>query len=73
MRGPVDVVEVDGTVDGGEEGAVEPSAPLRDQLWHLGRVSRPPKGRVLAAYLVGYIGDSVGGFDIVEDPRGAAF
>lgn len=59
VRGPVDVVEVDGTVDGGEEGAVEPPTSLRDQLWDLGRVSRPPKGKAFVLYLIGYIGNSI--------------
>ena len=35
VRGPVEVVEVEDTMHGGKEGAVEPASTLRDQLWNL--------------------------------------
>ena len=37
MRPAIDEVEVEGTVNGGEERTVEPSSPLRDELRHLVR------------------------------------
>ena len=56
MRGTIDEVEVEGTVDGGEERSVEPSPSLGDQLW----------------YLVGHIRYGIGRLDVVQDPRATA-
>ena len=35
VRRAVDVVELECTVDSGEEGTVEPATTLRDQFWNL--------------------------------------
>jgi hypothetical protein len=52
----VEVVEVHKRVHGGEEGAVEPSTTLRDQLGDLIRD----------------VGDGVGGLDVVQQPGAVA-
>ena len=35
VGGPVEVVEVEDTMYGGKERAVQPASTLRDQLWNL--------------------------------------
>ena len=49
MRTTIYEVEVESTVDGGEERAVEPAPALGDELGDL----------------VGHVGDGVGGLDVV--------
>lgn len=57
MRGAIDVVELDGRVDGGKERSVEPATALRDEFGHL----------------VGHVGYCIGGFDVMKDPLAASF
>lgn len=73
MRGAVDVVEFDSTVDGGEEGAVEPTTTLRDQLGNLGCVSYVLSGVRSMLYLIRNISDRIRRLDIVQDPGSTPF
>ena len=56
VRRPVDVVEVERAVYRGEERAVEPAAPLRDQLWNLdGGSAHARYAQAREAHLIGHI------------------
>ena len=49
---PVNVMELDCTMNRSEEGTVQPPTTLGDQFWNL----------------IWHIGDGVGGLDVVKDP-----
>jgi hypothetical protein len=56
-RRTVKITKVEGRVDSGKERPIEPTTSLRDQLGHS----------------IGYIGDSVGGLDVVQNPLATSF
>lgn len=66
----INIIEVEGTVNGGEEWTVEPSSTLGYQFRNLeaNRVRSERNWLSEETYLIRYIRNGVGGFDIVEGP-----